>query len=170
MSRSPAVDLLAELHALGVELVAEGERLRFRPREAVGPELRARMVRLKPELIALITLPTVPAAAVHGPAADEADLSPVQPELGIDSFTAKVMKTFDGELLPDVPHGTSAEDLWSHALPVAVSSGENAESSVAAGVQFEPKRARRERLDPGLFDQEIPLPHNQVELQDRGQR
>lgn len=66
MSRSPAIDLLAELRERGIELAVDGERLRFRPVEAVPPELRARMSRLKPELIALLA-PRTPTPAPENP-------------------------------------------------------------------------------------------------------
>ena len=55
----PASELLAELHALGVELKADGETVRFRPRQKVTPELLARIKADKPALLALLaTRPT----------------------------------------------------------------------------------------------------------------
>jgi hypothetical protein len=47
-------DLLAKLDALGIQLEADGERLRFRPREAVTADLAARMKAHKGELRALL--------------------------------------------------------------------------------------------------------------------
>ncbi len=49
-----APDILAELHRRGIELTAEGDRLRFRPQVAVTPELRAAMVEHKADLIRLL--------------------------------------------------------------------------------------------------------------------
>lgn len=49
-----AADLLAELDALGIQLEAEGEHLRFRPREMVMPDLASRMKTHKAELAALV--------------------------------------------------------------------------------------------------------------------
>jgi hypothetical protein len=49
--------LLADLQARGVVIEAAGERLRYRPRQAVPQELLAAMVACKAELIALLTGP-----------------------------------------------------------------------------------------------------------------
>jgi len=57
----PVSELLAELHALGVELKADGETVRFRPRQKVTPELLARIKADKPAMLAL--LETQPTAA-----------------------------------------------------------------------------------------------------------
>ena len=45
-------DILSELQRLGVELEADGERLRLRPRGAVPPKLRKEIIRHKDELLA----------------------------------------------------------------------------------------------------------------------
>lgn len=49
-----AADLLAELDGLGIQLEADGEHLRFRPREKVTADLASRMKMHKPELVALV--------------------------------------------------------------------------------------------------------------------
>lgn len=49
-----ATDRLAELDALGIQLEVDGERLRFRPREAVTANLARRMKAHKAELLALL--------------------------------------------------------------------------------------------------------------------
>lgn len=49
-----AADLLAELDALGIQLEADGEHLRFRPREKVTADLAGRMKMHKAELVALV--------------------------------------------------------------------------------------------------------------------
>ena len=49
-----AADLLAELDALGIQLEANGEHLRFRPRERVTADLAARMKMHKAKLLALL--------------------------------------------------------------------------------------------------------------------
>lgn len=47
-------ELLAELDALGIQLEADGDRLRFRPREKITADLSARMKAHKGELLALL--------------------------------------------------------------------------------------------------------------------
>lgn len=49
-----AADLLAELTGLGIELVAHADRLRYRPRSAVTPELVERLRSHKAELLAIL--------------------------------------------------------------------------------------------------------------------
>lgn len=49
-----AADLLAELDALGIQLEADGERLRFRPRERMTADLAGRMKTHKAELLAAV--------------------------------------------------------------------------------------------------------------------
>jgi hypothetical protein len=49
-----ASDLLADLTQRGIELVAEGDRLRYRPRSAVTPELAQRLRTHKAELLAIL--------------------------------------------------------------------------------------------------------------------
>ena len=55
MSGTPAQVLLAELRALGIELEVASDRLRYRPLDAVHPELRERMSARKAELIVLLS-------------------------------------------------------------------------------------------------------------------
>ncbi len=50
-----ATNLLAELGRLGIEVTAHGNRLRYRPRSAVTPELAERMKVHKAELLAILT-------------------------------------------------------------------------------------------------------------------
>ncbi len=47
-------DVLRELAERGVTLVADGERLRARPREAITPDLRAALLAHKPDLMRLL--------------------------------------------------------------------------------------------------------------------
>ena len=54
MSQPAALTLRNELRKRGVALRVVGDRLRYRPVEAVTLEIRERMARLKPELIALL--------------------------------------------------------------------------------------------------------------------
>lgn len=49
-----ARELRATLERLGVELAADGERLRYRPQCAVTPVLRAAMTQRRDELLALL--------------------------------------------------------------------------------------------------------------------
>lgn len=81
MSRSPDIDLLADLRERGIELAVEGEWLRFRPVTAVNAELRERMTRLKPELIALLhpaAYPSFPAEEVPIPDFGDGDRPSVE--------------------------------------------------------------------------------------------
>ncbi len=50
-----AVDLITAICARGVELVAAGDRLRWRPREALSPEEINQLRALKPDLLPLVT-------------------------------------------------------------------------------------------------------------------
>lgn len=52
-----AVALVSALRARGVELVAAGDRVRFRPASAVTSDERAALRRFKPEVLALLTGP-----------------------------------------------------------------------------------------------------------------
>jgi hypothetical protein len=47
-------DVLAELTRRGVEVAVAGDRLRFRPQDAVTPELRAALIEHKADLIRLL--------------------------------------------------------------------------------------------------------------------
>ena len=49
-----ASELLAELRKCSVELVATGGQLRYRPREAVTPQLLDQLKKHKPELLKLV--------------------------------------------------------------------------------------------------------------------
>lgn len=51
---TPAVALLADLRSRGVELVAAGDRLRFRPASAVSEDTREALRVHKAELLALL--------------------------------------------------------------------------------------------------------------------
>jgi len=50
-----AAALLAHVRLLGIELETDGARLRWRPRDAVGPALRAALLAHREELIAVLT-------------------------------------------------------------------------------------------------------------------
>jgi hypothetical protein len=52
-------DLLAEMDALGIQLAADGQRLRFRPREKMTVDLAARLKAHKAGLLALLQGPKV---------------------------------------------------------------------------------------------------------------
>lgn len=62
-----AESVIAEARSCGVELRAAGDRLRFRPAEAVSPELREKLCTYKPEILRLLR-PAVADAlgGVHG--------------------------------------------------------------------------------------------------------
>lgn len=74
-----AEDLITDLSALGIELQAHGDRLRFRPRSAVTPDLAERMAACKSELLTLLSgIPHWPSVTpeaneVYWTLVDEAD-------------------------------------------------------------------------------------------------
>jgi len=86
--------LLAELTALGIELQAHGERLRFRPQSAMTAELVARVKVHKPGLLALLTNTETPA----GDAATPGFGSGVGDVLTATSYTAA-----EARMLADAP-------------------------------------------------------------------
>jgi hypothetical protein len=49
-----APEVLAELSRRGVEIAADGDRLRFRPQSAVTPDLRAALIEHKADLLRLL--------------------------------------------------------------------------------------------------------------------
>ena len=49
-----AAAIIDELNALGVALLAQGDKLRFHPRSAVPGDLLARLQAHKPELLAML--------------------------------------------------------------------------------------------------------------------
>ncbi len=56
-----AAELLTELQHRGVQVTAEGDRLKIRgPRGAVTPELRERLAASKPDVIAALKMPVRP--------------------------------------------------------------------------------------------------------------
>jgi len=58
-----ATDLLTDLGRLGVELVADGDRLRYRPQSALTPDLADRLRSHKAELLAILGSTVRPEAA-----------------------------------------------------------------------------------------------------------
>jgi hypothetical protein len=71
-----AADLLAELDGLGIQLEADGEHLRFRPREKVTADLAGRMKMHKPELVARLKAHKAELLAVLRPAHESAPALP----------------------------------------------------------------------------------------------
>ena len=51
---APVVELLVEVQRLGIKIVAEGERLRFAPRDRMPAELIDRLRRFKTEILATL--------------------------------------------------------------------------------------------------------------------
>jgi len=49
-----AAELLSDLSRLGIQLEADGERLRYFPRSALTPDLLARLKAYKPDLLAML--------------------------------------------------------------------------------------------------------------------
>ena len=86
--------LLAELTALGIELQARGERLRFRPQSAMTAELVARVQVHKPGLLAMLADTKTPA----GDAATPGFGSGVGDVLTATSYTAD-----EARMLADAP-------------------------------------------------------------------
>src|SRR4030042_1131328 len=57
-----ATDLLADMNRAGIELQADGDKLRYRPLSAMTPDLAERLKACKPELLALLNkTPDIPA-------------------------------------------------------------------------------------------------------------
>lgn len=54
LAPGPVADLLAELDGLGIQLEADRDRLRFRPREKVTVDLAGRLKAHKAELVAAV--------------------------------------------------------------------------------------------------------------------
>jgi hypothetical protein len=65
MTPNPLGVLLADLAARDIELQAHGDRLRFRPRSAVTPDLAERLTRHKAQLLAILQGANGPAAAAE---------------------------------------------------------------------------------------------------------
>ncbi|MBI4496684.1 MAG: hypothetical protein HY689_02150 [Chloroflexi bacterium] len=70
-------ELLRELHERGIEVTAAGDKLRFRPGDAVTPDLRAVLIANKAELLELLSReeaahgsPKVPTPSEIGEATD----------------------------------------------------------------------------------------------------
>ena len=66
-----AVDLLENLSRLGIELVAHGDRLRYRPRSAVTADLLERLKVHRDELLAILRASGAPGEATTAPATGE---------------------------------------------------------------------------------------------------
>ena len=73
-------DLLAHLSRLGVELVPRGDRLRYRPRSAVTPDLVERLRTHKTQLLAILRHAEGPGGATVGPRAGESERVIGRPE------------------------------------------------------------------------------------------
>ena len=74
------VDLLSDLDRAGVqELIPDGDRLRYRPRSAVTPDLAERLRTHKADLLAVLRPPAeAPDVATSAPGVDEPDLEPIR--------------------------------------------------------------------------------------------
>ena len=89
-------ELMADLANLGIEIRAVGERIRFRPREAMTPELAERVRVCRDDLLALLRQ-----GESRTPSLDE--------------FLQTVIDTFDGEVVDEV--GETAPLLPETPLP-----------------------------------------------------
>jgi TubC N-terminal docking domain len=97
--------ILAELRRRGVEVVAAGDKIRWRPKEAVPDTLRAAIVQHKPELLATLTVPAVrrlypeTMAEVLGPAPEASAVAAVRCEVAaaVCELRAEIET---GQLLP----------------------------------------------------------------------
>ncbi|MCK4342444.1 MAG: hypothetical protein KAY37_12055, partial [Phycisphaerae bacterium] len=89
--------LLAELTARGIALQVHGERIRFRPRKAMTPELVARVAAHKPALSALL-------AVTKTPAGDSASVGFGGGDAG-DVLAATSYPADESRMLADAPAG-----------------------------------------------------------------
>jgi hypothetical protein len=71
-----AAQLTADLQALGVTLAADGDRLRFYPRDRVTGEMLARLRDAKPQLLAMLQPQAMPDADPVTAAPSVPDLQP----------------------------------------------------------------------------------------------
>lgn len=77
------VDLLTDLTRLDIEVVARGDRLRYRPRSALTPKLAERLRTHKADLLALLRPAEASGAAALHPGADDSGWSEGRP--GVDA-------------------------------------------------------------------------------------
>lgn len=75
----PAEILLADLARCGIELKADGDSLRYRPRSAVTPEMAERLRDCKVELLVMITARDTPATVQT-----EVEPAPADPQAAAD--------------------------------------------------------------------------------------
>lgn len=54
MTTAPVSELMADLERAGIELQADGDRLRFRPQSAIPPDLAARLKANKAGILAML--------------------------------------------------------------------------------------------------------------------
>ena len=64
------IDLMIDLRDRGIQLEADGDRLRYSPKAAMTPELAERVKAHKPELLTILTADDVRAAALWQAALD----------------------------------------------------------------------------------------------------
>ena len=74
-------ELLADLGRLGIELVAHGDKLRYRPRSAMTPDLAERLKTHKSALLAVLRPAEGPARADPLPGGDDPQLVERQPDV-----------------------------------------------------------------------------------------
>lgn len=75
-----AADLLTYLTRLGIEMVAHGDRLRYRPRSALTPDLAERLRAHKAEVLAILRPAEGPGGATAAQAVDHPERVVSRPE------------------------------------------------------------------------------------------
>ncbi|MBE7507978.1 MAG: hypothetical protein HS101_17070 [Planctomycetia bacterium] len=131
---------MARLARLGVELRADGVRLRYRPVAAVDPGLRDELARHKAEILATLAARGDPAPAPVIPCRqpdewDEADLAAVEATLGLrETWRPRSPPTADG-----IPDGWTAEG-WIRRLRYLADACESNRPDLAARHRAEAQR------------------------------
>jgi hypothetical protein len=153
--------LLRELQALGVEIVADGERLRWRPRHAVSPAMRELLIQHKEAILAQLTGPTGPAeggrptAPMPEPCAGPPSRAPQEDPRPVwvlyPGGYSDIVYTFD-QIPPEATYWCRQGDANWQPLPAR-----NAEEEArqcggtpkpAPRAAEQPKHAQRNLLDP----------------------
>lgn len=144
-----ALSILARCRRLGVQLRADGGRLRFRPVEAVDDALRANLAAHKAELLAVLAGGADPTLSELGePAIGGADGLPALAAAGLP--VAAVVNGFDGG---DVEQGQECPLVGAGPGDEHFGLKQGDAVGVADGERFAPGREDAERLEGVAVEQ-----------------